>query len=210
MRLMLALILVLFPTFAMAGDLRVTINMAIGQDPVRFMLSSEQTRTFWGKWNRLPKTDDMVAIPGGSDYGGLTLYDDERDTEVRLFSGVGKSGDDFRADQFRQLERWVLGFAPPPLGPSLMATLDSDVDQQPGGTTARSGEPLDGQQIINACNRRARGNARLKMFCINDQLAQQADPTRYANALSALALQLLPPKADGVPRQPDAGRDGLQ
>lgn len=188
----LALLLLLIPCMAQAGELRVTINMAPGSDPLSYKLTATQTRDFWQRWRTLNPSNAMPPLPNGQDYGGLTLDDDDFETEVRLFNGVGRSGESARTDDFRQLERWVLGFAPPPLGPSLVAALDSDVRAMPGGAQVIPQNILSGNAIAATCTKRAGRNMRLRATCLNQQLLEQLDPADYVSALEQLARQKLP------------------
>lgn len=202
MRLCVLLALLLFPLAAQADELRVTINMATGSEPLRYSLTAEQTRSFWHKWRRLNDSATIVPLPAGNSYGGLTLYDAERSVEVRLYNGFGRSGNVGKTDDYRQLERWVLGFAPPPLGPALIRALDESVRAQPGGAQAMPAEKLNSEQVINACRRRAGRDARLKALCLQERLLEQLDNAEYAKALEAIAREKLMPPAAG----PDGSR----
>lgn len=187
-------LLLLFPLAAQAGELRVTINMAPGQNVIRYNLTAEQTREFWQKWRRLNSSTAIVPVPPGNNYGGLTLYDSDRNVEVRLFNGVGRSGNTGKTDDYRQLERWALGFAPMPLGPALVAALDGEIKAQPGGAQAMPIERKSGEQIVAECRRRMGRDARRKTLCLNEQLMQQLDSAAYAAALERLATDKLPPR----------------
>lgn len=210
MKKLLLLCLLLFPLTAQAGDLRVTINMAAGNEPVRYTLTAEQTHSFWSKWRQLNDSTSIVPVPPGNGYGGLTLYDADRGTEVRLYNGIGRSDRAGKADEYRQLERWVLGFAPPPLGPALVAALDEETRAQPGAVAAKPAERRSSEEVILSCRYRAGRDPRLKANCLHENLQQQLDPAEYAKALEALAASKLPARALLGARPPAAGQDGSQ
>ncbi len=204
-RWLLALLL-LFPLSAQADELRVNINMAAGQNMVSYSLTAAQTREFWRKWRELNDTSSIVPMPSGNSYGGLTLYDSERYVEVRLYNGTGRSGDRGKTDDYRQLERWTLGFAPPPLGPALIAALDETIRAQPGGAEAMPPPKISGTQIVTNCRLRAGRDARQKAFCLHEQLLLQMNVRDYATALEQLATEKLP--AGVGTTLPDAARAG--
>jgi len=201
-RIALFLLVLFGATPAWAEELRVVITMATGQDQVRYTLSEDNTRLFWQKWRGLALTSSIVPVPGGNtSYKGLTVYPSEGGDEVRIFNGLASRSEHARVDEYRQLERWVLGFAPPPLGPALVRALDEEVATAPGAATqARPTDYRSGEQIVASCFQRARNDARRRALCIHEQLLQRLPPAEYAKALGNMALQALPPKTGTTTR----------
>ena len=186
---------------AWAEGLRVTLILNNGMEPVRYTLSDAQTRTFWEKWRQLPPGEKMPPLAPNDSYAGLSLYDDARGNEIRLFKGAGRSDDSNRSDDYRQLERWVLTLAPPPLGPALVAALDEQVSDTPQGriVTQSTTKTQDGGRMIEACRKRAPRNLHQRALCLQEALNDQLDPAAYARGLEELALRLLPPQERAVP-----------
>ena len=107
MKYLLALALFLLPSWALADDLRVTLNLGVGRDQVIYNLSTADSREFLSRWARLPKTEAMLPLNGNYNYSGVVLRDASRNLEIRLFNSFGRSNDEGRSDEFRQLERFV-------------------------------------------------------------------------------------------------------
>lgn len=201
-RFALALLLALTAFPALAEELRITLNITGGQEPIRFTLSEENTRQFWQKWRSLPLTDSIVPIPNdNSSYKGLNIYPAEGGADVRVFKGVVSRDSRTRKDEYRQLERWLLTFAPPPMGPALVRALDEDVAIQPGAAAqTRALAYVSGEQVVATCFQRASQDARRRALCIHEQLLQRLPAADYAKALGGIALQALPPKLDTTTR----------
>lgn len=58
------LVFFLLPSWAMADDLRVTLNLGVGRDQVIYNLSTADSREFLSRWSRLPKTEAMLPLNG--------------------------------------------------------------------------------------------------------------------------------------------------
>jgi|GEM_PF-1090880 len=193
------LLTLLLPRLAYAEGLQVTLLMAAGSTPLQFSLSDDDTRTFLQRWGRLPRSDRMVPLSADNNYSGLLLrrQDTDSNQDIRLFNNVGIQGEVARSDDLRMLERWVLTKAPPPLGPALVAALDSDVGAQAANEgRAAPAKPANSQQVILDCRTRARRNTQLHILCLEEALKQNADSRDYIRALENSVNQLLPSAKD--------------
>lgn len=193
------LLTLLLPRLAYAEGLQVTLLMAAGNTPLQFSLSDDDTRTFLQRWGRLPRSDRMVPLSADNNYSGLLLrrQDTDSNQDIRLFNNVGIQGEVARSDDLRMLERWVLTKAPPPLGPALVAALDSDVNTQAASEgRAAPAKPASSQQIILDCRTRARRNSQLHILCLEEALKQNADSADYIRMLENSVNQLLPSAKD--------------
>ena len=193
------LLTLLLPRLAYAEGLQVTLLMAAGNTPLQFSLSDEDTRTFLQRWGRLPRSDRMVPLSADNNYSGLLLrrQDTDSNQDIRLFNNVGIQGEVARSDDLRMLERWVLTKAPPPLGPALVAALDSDVNTQASSEgRAAPAKPASSQQVILDCRTRARRNTQLHILCLEEALKQNADSADYIRMLENSVNQLLPSAKD--------------
>lgn len=191
MKYLLTLALFLLPSWAMADDLRVTLNLGVGRDQVIFNLSTADSREFLSRWGRLPKSETMLPLNGNYNYSGVVLRDSNRNLEIRLFSGFGRSNDEGRSDEFRQLERFVLERAPLPLGPALVHALDEDVAQKAGESGVPPRTHDKGVDIVKGCQSRARNNHRLRAICLEERIRQNIDLKDYADALERYAQDRL-------------------
>ena len=196
-------------------ELRVSLLLGTGNDPVTYTIPENQVPEFWTRWNYLQRTDQMVPLgqPGG--YHGLKVRDDENgaDLTVSLFNGIGtKEGSqrESRLDAGRLLERWVLAKAPPPLGPALLRTLEQEMAKAPGGSTII--EPaktqLAGARITHDCRQRAHGNLQLRASCLEENLQKQLGTEAYITLLEQAAGTLVatPPTPSDSSSSPPARR----
>ena len=179
------------PAAASEVRLRIFINLGANSPVTDYELSDRDADAFWDKWAALSKTTDMVPLPTRMGYSGLSLLR-PNGVQLRLYGGVAMMGDDQRRDDLRVLERWVLSKAPPPLGPQLVAALDSEVDATKGNLAAPLREIESAEVVIKGCQRRARGNQLLLALCLHEKLLEQVDTAIYAKALKGVAEATLP------------------
>lgn len=193
-RLLLPLLLCLLSLPALAGELRVTIVVAAGDTPIEYRLTEADSRLFWRKLNQLPQTENMVPLANtSSNYNGLMVRDTDKNREIRINSGIVRQNEKSRTDDFRMLERWLLTLAPPPLGPALVAALDSEVGETAEKQGAVIRQKMTAQQIVLECRARGKNNQRLRAQCLEEYLKTYLDMKDYADALERIAGPQGPP-----------------
>lgn len=167
--------------------------MATGSPPITYTIPENEIREFWTRWLYLPETDKMVPLGQPTAYHGLTVRDDEQNKVARLFNGVGAvegAGAETRLDTGRQLERWVLAKAPPPMGPALLKALEEEMAKLPSTIVQPSASPRAGVRIIRDCQTKAHGNLGLRISCLEEQLQSQFGTEAYLTELEKVATQL--------------------
>lgn len=178
---------------AFARELHVTLLMATGSPPITYTIPEEEIREFWTRWLYLPETEQMVPLGQPSGYHGLTVRDDEQNKSARLFNGVGAvegAGAEARLDTGRQLERWVLAKAPPPMGPVLLRALEDEMAKAPSAIVQPSASPRAGIRLIRECQTRAHGNLGLRISCLEEQLEKQLGTEAYLTELEKITTPL--------------------
>ena len=195
MRFISILALLFCITFAAhAKELRVQILQPAGQEAIEFKLEEGNVRKFWQRWSEMKPSPRMVPLSKGTGYNGLAIIDESTSDRrtIRLFHGVGMDGDRSKNDEDRALERWILGFAPPPMGAMLLQAVEQE-------TIAAAPEKSDAiltkttsDAVIFGCRKSAGHNITLKIRCLQDALRDSADPADYAAALENISKNLLP------------------
>lgn len=201
----LAFLIALPLASAQARELRVTLNMESGSMPLSYSIPESQLNEFWSRWGYLSKTERMVPLGQPGSYGGVVIRDTTgsgEDRVIRLYSGVGSSegrNRETRLDEGRQLERWVLAKAPPPLGPALLRALDEELAKTPGSLIPPTEIKTAGVVLMRECQQRARGNLSLRATCLEDSLEKQLGTEAYVKLMEKAVsdLTVAPRMANG-------------
>lgn len=181
MKAFVVILLALLTLPAYADELRVIIVVPAGSTQLEYRLNENDSRSFWQRWSKLPRSEQMVPLSSGGNYAGLNIRSQNK--QVRLFNGIGTYDIESRTDNLRILERWVLSKAPPPYGPALLAELDRAIDNMAIEQKVTNPKPDELNTILLKCNARGTKNQELRARCLEDALHERVDWHGYANLL---------------------------